>query len=63
MSDKKTSRRRQITFDDVREIALSMPDVEEVTAYGMRAFKAGKTRFVGEPVPRHDAAARSYAKY
>ena len=51
--------RRALSFDDVREIALSMPDVEEVTAYGMPAFKAGKTRFVGEPVPRHDVAPNS----
>jgi hypothetical protein len=50
---------RPLTFDDVREIALSMPDVEEVTAYGMPAFKAGKTRFVGEPVPRPDVVPNS----
>ena len=54
MNDKKTMRRRTLRFEDVREIALSMPDVEEVTAYGMPAFKAGKTRFVGEPIKRHD---------
>ncbi len=54
MNDKKSPRRRQLSFDDVREIALSMPEVEEVTAYGMPAFKAGKTRFAGQPVPRHD---------
>lgn len=51
--------RRPLSFDDVREIAMSMPDVEEVTAYGMPAFKAGKTRFVGEPIPRHDVAPNS----
>ena len=51
--------RRSLSFDDVREIALSMPDVEEVTAYGMPAFKAGKTRFAGEPIPRHDVAPNS----
>ena len=54
MKDKKKPARRQLSFEDVRAIALSMPDVEEVTAYGMPAFKAGKTRFVGEPVPRPD---------
>jgi len=51
--------RRPLSFDDVREIALSMPDVEEVTAYGMPAFKAGGARFVGEPVPRPDVVPNS----
>ena len=34
-----------------------MPEVEETTAYGMPAFKAGKTRFAGQPVaaPRRGA--------
>ena len=59
MKDKKSPRRRQLAFDDVREIALSMPEVEEFTAYGMPAFKAGKTRFVGEPIPRHDVEPNS----
>jgi hypothetical protein len=59
MKDKKSSPRRTLTFDDVREIALSMPEVEEVTAYGMPAFKAGKTRFVGAPVARHDVLPNS----
>ena len=31
-----------------------MPDVEETTAYGMPAFKAGKRRFAGQPVQRAD---------
>jgi hypothetical protein len=44
-----STRRRSLSFEDVREIALSMPDVEETTAYGMPAFKAGKTRFAGRP--------------
>ena len=48
-----------MTFDDVREIALSMPDVIETTAYGMPAFKAGKTRFAGEPVPRAEVEPHS----
>jgi hypothetical protein len=56
---KNTPPRRSMSFDDVREIALSMPDVEEVTAYGMPAFKAGQTRFVGQPVPRPDVQPNS----
>lgn len=59
MTRKKTPRRRPLTFDDVREIALSMPDVEETTAYGMPAFKAGKTRFAGRPVERADVEPNS----
>jgi hypothetical protein len=48
------ARRGSLTFADVRKIALSMPEVEETTAYGMPAFKAGKTRFAGQPIPRRD---------
>jgi hypothetical protein len=59
MSSKKSSRRGSITFDDVREIALSMPEVEETTAYGMPAFKAGKTRFAGRPIERRDVEPNS----
>ena len=59
MKEKKSPPRPHLSFDDVREIALSMPDVEEVTAYGMPAFKAGKTRFVGEPIPRPDVEPNS----
>lgn len=51
---KKTARRRALTFDDVRKIALSMPDVIETTAYGMPAFKAGKRRFAAQPIARPD---------
>jgi hypothetical protein len=58
MNDKKKPG-RQLNLSDVREIALSMPEVVEVTAYGMPAFKAGKTRFVGEPVPRPDVEPNS----
>jgi hypothetical protein len=58
MTDKRT-RRKPLRFEDVREIALAMPEVEEVTAYGMPAFKAGKARFVGEPVKRHDVEPNS----
>ncbi|HET8699747.1 MAG TPA: MmcQ/YjbR family DNA-binding protein [Gammaproteobacteria bacterium] len=52
MPNKKTARRRPLTLEDVRAIALSMPEVEETTAYGMPAFKAGKTRFAGQPIER-----------
>lgn len=59
MPTKKRPRRRALTFADVREIALSMPEVEETTAYGMPAFKAGKTRFAGRPVERRDVEPNS----
>jgi hypothetical protein len=59
MKKKPAGRRSALNFGDVREIALTMPEVEEVTAYGMPAFKAGKTRFVGEPVKRHDVEPNS----
>jgi hypothetical protein len=54
MTAKKSTRRRPLTLDDVRAIVLSMPEVEETTAYGMPAFKAGKTRFAGQPFQRPD---------
>jgi hypothetical protein len=54
MSNSKRSRRGPRTFDDVRENARSLPVVEETTAYGMPAFKAGETRFAGKPVERSD---------
>jgi len=56
---KKSVRRRVLTFDDVREIALSMPDVVETTAYGMPAFKAGKRRFAAQPIARPDVEPNS----
>ena len=59
MNEKKKPRRRQLSFVDVREIALSMPEVEETTAYGMPAFNAGKTRFAGQPYPRPDVQPNS----
>ena len=59
MPDKKKARRRALGFDDVRELALSMPEVEETTAYGMPCFKAGKTRFAVEPYPRPDVEPNS----
>ena len=36
-----------------------MPDVIETTAYGMPSFKAGKTRFAGQPVERRDVEPNS----
>jgi hypothetical protein len=59
VATKKSRRRGSLTFDDVREIALSMPEVFETTAYGMPAFKAGMTRFAGAPVQRSDVAPNS----
>jgi hypothetical protein len=35
-----------VTFDAVREFALSLPDVEEGTSYGTPAFRAGGKFFV-----------------
>ena len=60
---KKSSPRRSLTFDDVREIALSLPDVEETTAYGMPAFRAGKKRFAGRPIQRSDVEPNSLGVY
>ena len=54
MVKKKGTARSGVTFDDVREIALSMPEVTETTTYGMPAFKAGGKRFAGQPVARPD---------
>lgn len=59
MKTKKRTRRAALTIEDVRTIALSLPDVEETTAYGMPAFKAGKTRFAGRPVERSDVEPNS----
>jgi hypothetical protein len=59
MSSKRSARRGSLTLDDVRELALSMPEVEETTAYGMPAFKAGKTRFAGRPIERRDVEPNS----
>jgi hypothetical protein len=49
MSKKKKARRGALAFDDVREIALSMPEVTETTSWGMPTLKAGKTTFAVEP--------------
>jgi hypothetical protein len=59
MVKKKGTARRGVTFDDVREIALSMPEVTETTAYGMPAFKAAGKRFIGQPVARPDVLPNS----
>jgi hypothetical protein len=56
---KRSTRSRGLTLADVREIALSMPDVIETTAYGMPAFKAGGRRFAGQPVARPDVEPNS----
>ena len=54
MPKKKSTARRRLTFDDVRDIALAMPEVWETTSWGMPTFKAGKTMFAVEPHPRPD---------
>jgi hypothetical protein len=59
MPDKKNTRRRPLTFADVRDIALSMPEVSETTSWGMPTFKAGKTTFAVEPHPRPDVVPNS----
>jgi hypothetical protein len=63
MPNKRSARRRPLTLDDVRAIALSMPEVEETTAYGMPAFKAGKTRFAGQPIDRAGVDPNSLGVY
>ena len=59
MNKKKSPRRRQLDFDDVRAIALAMPEVAETTSWGMPTFKAGKTTFAVEPHPRPDVEPNS----
>jgi hypothetical protein len=59
MAKNKGARHRPLDLNDVREIALAMPDVEETTAYGMPAFRAGKTRFAGRPIDRSDVEPNS----
>ena len=34
-----TKRSNAVTFEDVRQVALSLPDAEESTSYGTAAFK------------------------
>jgi hypothetical protein len=59
MPNKKNTRRRPVTFEDVREIALSMPEVWETTAWGQPTFKAVKRILAVEPHPRPDVAPNS----
>jgi hypothetical protein len=59
MTNEKKTRRRPLTFADVRDIALSMPEVTETTSWGMPTFKAGKTTFAVEPYPRADVVPNS----
>ncbi|HSC16994.1 MAG TPA: MmcQ/YjbR family DNA-binding protein [Gammaproteobacteria bacterium] len=59
MRNTKSARRRPLTFADVRDIALSMPEVTETTSWGMPTFKAGKTTFAVEPHPRPDVVPNS----
>lgn len=39
---KKGDRAAGVTFDDVRRLALALPEVEEATSYGTPAFKVRK---------------------
>src|SRR5262245_4192804 len=59
MPNKKNTRRRPLTFEDVREIALSMPEAWETTAWGVPAFRAVKTIFAVEPHPHRDVVPNS----
>jgi hypothetical protein len=59
MPKKKKVRRGRLTFDDVREIALSMPEVEEARAWGCPTFKANGTLFAARPYPRRDVEPHS----
>ena len=54
MPKKKKARRASLTFDDVREIALSMPEVAEARAWGCATFKADGRLFAAQPYPRRD---------
>ena len=42
----KKSLRRGVTFETVRRVALSLPNVEEGTAWGFPAFRTGGQLFV-----------------
>ena len=59
MPSKRSTRRRPLSFEDVRAIASSMPEVAETTSWGMPTFKAGKTTFAVEPHPRPDVEPNS----
>jgi hypothetical protein len=54
MPKKRKASRAPLTFDDVREIALAMPEVEEARAWGCPTLKAGGTLFAARPYPRRD---------
>jgi hypothetical protein len=43
-----------VTWDDVRALALELPEVQEVTSWGRPAFKVRGKAFAG--VSRHDGA-------
>lgn len=43
-----------VTWDEVRAIALELPEVEEVTSWGRPAFKVRDKTFAG--ASRHDGA-------
>jgi hypothetical protein len=45
-------RKRTVTFDSVRRMALSMPGVEEGTTYGAPAFFVGARMFACRPSHR-----------
>jgi hypothetical protein len=59
MPKKKKARSGSLTFDDVREIAMSMPEVEQARAWGCRTFKADGKLFAAEPYPRPDVEPNS----
>lgn len=44
--------KRAVTLDDVRKIALALPDVEDSTAYGALAFKVNKKLLACVPTNR-----------
>jgi hypothetical protein len=47
---RKPSARKPLSFDDVRELGLALPEVEEVTAWGASGLKAAKTLMACEAV-------------
>jgi hypothetical protein len=46
--------RRMVTWDDVRRLALELPEVEEGTSWGAPCFKVRGKTFAG--VSRHEGA-------
>jgi len=59
MPKKKKAQPGALTFDDVREIAASMPEVEPARAWGCATFKANGTYFAAQPYPRRDVEPNS----